>query len=91
MIEAGGAAKGALRIRAAPLAQSSTLKGVRMNQDQVKGAAKEVAGKVQKNVGEAVGSTEQEAKGLAKEGEGKAQKEIGNAEEALKDAEDRKP
>ena len=57
-----------------------------MNQDQVKGTAKEVAGKVQKNVGETIGSTEQEAKGLAKEVEGKAQKQVGNAEETLKDA-----
>jgi len=62
-----------------------------MNQDQIKGTAKEVAGKVQKKVGEAVDSTEQEAKGLAKEVEGKTQKEIGNAEETLKDAENRKP
>ena len=62
-----------------------------MNQDQVKGTAKEVAGKVQKNVGETIGSTEQEAKGLAKEVEGKAQKQVGNAEETLKDAGKRQP
>jgi uncharacterized protein YjbJ (UPF0337 family) len=62
-----------------------------MNQDQIKGTAKDVAGKAQKNVGEAIGSTEQEAKGLAKEVEGKTQKELGDAEETLKDAENRKP
>lgn len=57
-----------------------------MNKDQVKGAAKEVAGKVQKNTGDAIGSTSQEAKGMAREAEGKVQKNIGNAKETLKDA-----
>ena len=57
-----------------------------MNKDQVKGAAKEVAGKVQKNTGDAVGSTSQEAKGMAREAEGKVQKNVGDARETLKDA-----
>jgi len=57
-----------------------------MNKDQVKGAAKEVAGKVQKNTGDAIGSTEQQAKGMAKEAEGKVQKNLGDARETLKDA-----
>ncbi|HET9644051.1 MAG TPA: CsbD family protein [Burkholderiaceae bacterium] len=59
-----------------------------MNTDQVKGTAKEVAGKTQKNVGKAIGSTEQEAKGMAREAEGKVQKNVGNAEETLKDSTD---
>lgn len=57
-----------------------------MNKDQVKGAVKDAAGKVQQKTGEAVGSTEQQAKGLAKQGEGKVQKSVGNAKEVLKDA-----
>lgn len=57
-----------------------------MNKDQVKGAVKEVAGKVQSKTGEMVGSTNQQVKGLLKEAEGKLQKKVGNAEEALKDA-----
>ena len=61
-----------------------------MNKDQVKGATKEVAGKVQKNVGEAVGSTEQQAKGMAREAAGKVQKNLGDAKEAVKDT-NRKP
>lgn len=61
-----------------------------MNKDQVKGATKEVAGKVQKNVGEAVGSTEQQAKGMAREAAGKVQKNLGDAKEAVKDTH-RKP
>jgi uncharacterized protein YjbJ (UPF0337 family) len=60
-----------------------------MNKDQVKGAAKEVAGKVQKNTGDAIGSTEQQAKGMAREAEGKIQKKVGDARETLKDSSDR--
>jgi uncharacterized protein YjbJ (UPF0337 family) len=61
-----------------------------MNKDQVKGAAKEAAGKVQEKAGKAVGSTEHQAKGLAKEAEGKVQKKVGDAKETLRDAH-RKP
>ena len=57
-----------------------------MNKDQVKGAAKDVAGKVQQKTGEAIGSSEQQAKGLAKQGEGKVQKTVGDAKEVTKDA-----
>ena len=57
-----------------------------MNKDQVKGAVKEAAGKVQQKTGEVLGSKEQEAKGLAKKLEGKFQKKVGDAKEALKDA-----
>jgi uncharacterized protein YjbJ (UPF0337 family) len=57
-----------------------------MNKDQVKGAVKDAAGKVQRETGELIGSREQQAKGLAKQAEGKVQKGYGNAKEALKDA-----
>jgi uncharacterized protein YjbJ (UPF0337 family) len=57
-----------------------------MNKDQIKGTAKEIAGKVQEKTGQALGSTSQQAKGLAKEAEGKAQKKVGDAKETLKDA-----
>ena len=60
-----------------------------MNTDQVKGAVKETAGKVQSKTGEIVGSPEQEAKGLVKQVEGKAQKNLGDAKEVLKDAVDK--
>ncbi len=55
-----------------------------MNENQVKGSAKDAAGKVQQKFGEAVDSKEQEAKGLGKQVEGKAQKTAGDAEEAVK-------
>ena len=57
-----------------------------MNKDQVKGAAKEAAGKVQQKTGQILGSSKQEAKGLETKLEGKAQKRVGDAKEALKDA-----
>ena len=57
-----------------------------MNQDQVKGAAKDVAGKVQETVGEAIGSKDQQAKGLAKQVEGKAEKTLGDAKEVVTNA-----
>lgn len=60
-----------------------------MNKDQVKGKAKDIAGKVQQEVGELVGSSEQQAKGLAKQSEGKLQKGVGDAKEVVKDAIDR--
>jgi uncharacterized protein YjbJ (UPF0337 family) len=55
-----------------------------MNSDQVKGAMKDAAGKVQRKAGEAIDSPEQEAKGAAKQVEGKTQKALGDVREALK-------
>lgn len=55
-----------------------------MNKDQVKGAVKDAAGKVQEKTGEAVGNPTQELKGLVKQGEGKVQKAYGDAKEAIK-------
>ena len=61
-----------------------------MNQDQVKGSAKEIAGKVQEGVGRAIDSKEQQLKGLAKQIEGKAEKNFGNLKEAVKDTAQRR-
>jgi uncharacterized protein YjbJ (UPF0337 family) len=60
-----------------------------MNRNQVKGAAKDVAGKVQRKVGELTGNESQQVKGAAKQVEGKVQKSVGNVEQAL-DKADRK-
>ena len=57
-----------------------------MDKDQVKGTAKDIAGKVQEGAGKLVGSTEQEAKGLGKQAEGKVQKGYGDAKETVRDA-----
>jgi len=58
-----------------------------MNRDQVKGKAKDIAGKVQQKVGEVTGSKSQQVKGVAKQVEGKVQKGVGDANEALRDSE----
>jgi uncharacterized protein YjbJ (UPF0337 family) len=56
-----------------------------MNKDQVKGAAKDVAGKVQEKSGKLVGSKEQQVKGLSKQISGKVQKGVGDAKQSIKD------
>jgi uncharacterized protein YjbJ (UPF0337 family) len=56
-----------------------------MNKDQIKGAAKDAAGKVQEKVGVAIGSTDQQDKGVVKQVEGKVQKAYGDVKEVLKD------
>jgi uncharacterized protein YjbJ (UPF0337 family) len=56
-----------------------------MNKDQVKGKAKDIGGKVQEEVGKAVGSSEQQAKGLGKQVEGKVQEKAGDLKENVKD------
>jgi uncharacterized protein YjbJ (UPF0337 family) len=61
-----------------------------MNRNQVKGAAKDVAGKIQQKVGELTGNKTQQAKGAAKQVEGKVQKGVGNVKQAL-DKANRKP
>lgn len=50
-----------------------------MNRDQIKGGAKDAAGKIQRKAGEITGSTKQQLKGGAKQVEGKVQKAFGNA------------
>jgi len=57
-----------------------------MNTDQVKGALKDAAGKVQQKTGELINSPEQQAKGVAKQVEGQTQKNYGDVKENIKDA-----
>jgi len=57
-----------------------------MNQDQVKGAAKDICGKIQEEAGKLVGNKEQQVKGLINQAEGKAQQHTGNLEEVVKKA-----
>lgn len=57
-----------------------------MNKDQVKGASKQIAGKVQEKAGKLVGSKEQQIKGLSKQISGKAQKGLGDIEQAIEDS-----
>lgn len=55
-----------------------------MNENQVKGAMKDAAGKVQEKVGQATDNRSQEAKGLGKQVEGKTQKAAGDVQDAVK-------
>lgn len=55
-----------------------------MNKDQVKGAVKDAAGKVQQKTGEVTGSTEQQVKGVEKQAEGKTQKVAGDVKDAVR-------
>ena len=57
-----------------------------MNKNQVKGAVKDIAGKVQQKAGRLVGSKEQEAKGLVRQVQGKARRNFGDAQEVMKDS-----
>ena len=66
------------------LMKQLTIEDPTMNKDQIKGAAKDIGGKIQEEAGKLVGSKEQQAKGLIKQVEGKAQQQIGNLEEAVK-------
>jgi uncharacterized protein YjbJ (UPF0337 family) len=56
-----------------------------MNKDQVKGAAKNVAGKAQQKTGKLLRNRKQQAKGLAKQVAGKLQKNYGDAREEAED------
>lgn len=57
-----------------------------MNEDQVKGTAKNIGGKVQEAAGKVTGSVATEAEGRGKQIEGKTQRAVGDAKEALKDS-----
>lgn len=61
-----------------------------MNRDQVEGTAKDIAGKVQRKVGEATDNTSQQIKGGAKQIEGKVQRKAGDLENAADKADDRR-
>ena len=51
--------------------------------NQVKGAAKEVAGKARKNIGDMTDNRSEELKGAAKEMEGKTQRKVGETESKI--------
>ncbi len=56
-----------------------------MNKDQVKGAIKEAAGKLQAKTGKIIGNNEQQVKGISRTLEGHVQKTKGDAQEVVKD------
>jgi uncharacterized protein YjbJ (UPF0337 family) len=56
-----------------------------VNKNQVKGAVKDVIGKVQEEAGRLVGSKEQQIKGLSKQVKGNAQKNVGDFQQAVEE------
>jgi uncharacterized protein YjbJ (UPF0337 family) len=56
-----------------------------VNKDQVKGAVKNVAGKIQEQAGKMVGSKKQQVKGRSKQVSGKIQKSFGDAKQSVED------
>ncbi len=57
-----------------------------MDRDRIKGKAKDIAGRVQRQAGEWTGSEEDQAKGAIKQAEGKVQNTIGKVKDAGRDA-----
>jgi uncharacterized protein YjbJ (UPF0337 family) len=55
-----------------------------MNKDRAEGKVKDVAGRVERQVGEWTGDTEAQVKGAAKQVEGKVQNAWGKAKDAMK-------
>lgn len=55
------------------------------NEDQVKGKAKDIGGKVKKETGDAVGNDKMKRDGKADQAEGKVQKGVGDVKDKLSD------
>jgi uncharacterized protein YjbJ (UPF0337 family) len=55
-----------------------------MDKDRVKGKAKDIAGRVQRQVGEWTGDQEAQVKGTAKQVKGKAQNTVGKIKDSVK-------
>ncbi len=59
-----------------------------MDRDEIKGKAKDIAGRVERQAGEWTGSEEHQVKGAMKQAEGKVQNIAGKAKDRLHKAED---
>ena len=60
------------------------LKDNSMNKDRIKGAAREMRGKIKEATGKVTGNTKLEAKGFAQKVAGKARNTMGQAEDAAR-------
>ena len=60
-----------------------------MDKDEVKGKAKDVAGRVERQVGEWTGDTEKQAHGAAKQAEGKVQNAWGKVKDSARECDQR--
>jgi uncharacterized protein YjbJ (UPF0337 family) len=55
-----------------------------MDKDEIKGKAKDIAGRAERQAGEWTGSEEHQVKGTARQAEGKVQNIAGKAKDAIK-------
>jgi uncharacterized protein YjbJ (UPF0337 family) len=60
-----------------------------VDKDEIKGKAKDVAGRVERQVGEWTGDKDAQAEGTAKQAEGKVQNAWGKTKDAVRDAADK--
>lgn len=60
-----------------------------MDKERIKGKAEDVAGRVQRQVGEWTGDEKAQAEGLAKQAEGKARNAVGKIKDEVRDAADK--
>jgi uncharacterized protein YjbJ (UPF0337 family) len=60
-----------------------------MNKDRVKGKAKDIAGRVERQAGEWTGDTESQVKGAGKQVEGKIQNAVGKLKDRTREMRDR--
>jgi len=60
-----------------------------MDKERIKGKAEDVAGRVERQVGEWTGNEKAQAEGLAKQAEGKARNAVGKTKDAVRDAADK--
>ncbi len=54
-----------------------------MNDDQIKGKAKDIGGKIQEKVGEATGNRQTQREGQSKQVEGKVQEKAGDLKDVV--------
>jgi uncharacterized protein YjbJ (UPF0337 family) len=84
-VQIAGNVKGTLQFPQAQPVNTKSRNTV-MNKEQVNGAAKDIVGKVQEEVGKITDNKEQQVEGLNKQISGKAEKTLGDVKEVLKDA-----
>jgi uncharacterized protein YjbJ (UPF0337 family) len=69
--------------------QHSNRRGLSMDKERIKGKAEDVAGRVERQVGEWTGNEKAQAEGLAKQAEGKTRNAVGKVKDSVRDAADK--
>jgi uncharacterized protein YjbJ (UPF0337 family) len=60
-----------------------------MDKERIKGKAEDVAGRVERQVGEWTGNEKAQAEGMAKQAEGKAREAVGKMKDSVREAADK--